>query len=1440
MDSLNEFENEYSEYDEYAEYEEGDIKVEEEESLPEESAGASIPVKEEMYGSTHTHFEDIFDTANDLPQMVLNFASKGAKKVALTGHGSMFAYEDLKATVAELKKNGRLAEDFEIIPGVEIYFGDKAAHMVLVAKDYEGYKQLCQVITESSKNSRMSKSRSEASEYAVPITTLENLQRHITGGHVYATSACEGGVFGLDMGLIEEGFEKDIAKAKSKLEEFVPDGFGSVHEAEELLREWDEKKNDPSKKKPTKAELQKAGKALEKGDDSLINELTKRTARAEEYEAYKISTKPRVALAKKALEKAAKFEIKVEEAETALDEYLAGAEGRQANAEVLYREFEKIFGKENFYFELQNHGLSAEKTVFNNIVKFAKKVGNPNFITSNDVHIGDFKGSETWENSVLKREVERFTRFNNISESRGDEEEYGIKTDAEIKEELLKIIEGDDAEEVIDSALANIRGALEPCHVVFPEISIDGVNHYPKFSDNEPELFKAEVEKGLKKLFPEGVPEEYRKRVDYEMGIIEKMGYCGYHLIVKDYLEYGRLLGYLRTQEEIDNAPLTIEELDKYIDDNHIPRVGEGIGPGRGSAAGSVVCWALGIVDADPIKYGLLFERFLNPSRQSMPDIDSDFKEDIRSKCYEYIRMRYGDECVSKVCTKSYAYGKAACGVACRYLAALHGEEAAKNAPSAPDAGFMDTRIYKGTKSAVKDEIKKEYLFANTKASKDIDLAISKFGLNKTKPKDGEKAVRAILEDTSDSFHLTDKEREIMELSLKISGMPSTLSMHACACIISGEPLSQVIPLAWNESKQKMTTQCLYPQAEELGLLKMDLLGLKNLGVITRVMQTLESQGRGSEDLLRTKEGVDKMLEDPAIYRDIFSTGYTKGVFQFESDGMAKMLRDFKPRCFDDIVILVAAYRPGPMDFIPEIIASKWHREDPEHHEAPKKSIKINHPILNSILAPTYGVPIYQEQVMKIFQDLAGYDLAGADNVRRFMSKKKTDKLEHERDFFVYGSEYVKSKLEAELAELKKDPTKNEADIKRVTKELESMPMHIKGCVGNGICSAEEANDFFDQLIEFSKYAFNKSHALCYALVAMYTAYQKKYFPELFYQQSLSNEARGGGDNPVPKYISEMKEFGIDILPPKLGESSADFKITDKGIRMGYGNIKGLSYEDYKCPRPTIVSFVTSNPEVSVSVVEKLAELGLFKGVWSEKDPNAQEREYARCEDASFKYLVKFVKEHVPALKEMTKLGMVIKELEKNPEENCEALITAKRKFIDIRDSLASAKRAQLMGPVPKMNEEESLLMRTNEQNKLGVCFSYEKEMAKLSKYEGAHSKETFATFFADSSSFVTHMIPAIVLSKKECKGGRIEYELCDKSGQRLRASTFKELPDLTIGLYGVKTGVSKVTGNSYVTITAAKSLPKTDYEKRSDEIEQKERVVFGSDSSVILEGNER
>lgn len=1369
-----------------------------------------------MYGSSHTHFEDLFDTANDKKKMVCEFVSLGAKRVALTGHGAMFAYEDLKELVATLKETKQIPEDFEIIPGVEVYFGDKAKHMVLVAEDYEGYQQICRVVTDSAKNTKSSKSSSEDQEYLTPIVTIENLEKNlgVNPGHVYMTTACIGGVFAKPLGLDEEPFIKEIDKHEKKYQDILRKSI----EASSIIAEWERITKDPANKKMVKKEKEALAKALEEGDEEAAAPLLQRQKNYEEMLAYKEENKKSADQAKrvmKSLENSAVVGQQLEiEYQTFLDDYPK----RFEEAKELYYKLESIFGKNNIYFELQNHGLPVEKKCFNNVIDLAYEVKNPHFIASNDVHIGDRKGSETWEQSVLKRRVEMFNRFKTIYK-RDDEEEYGIKTNSELKEELLKIVEPHkdkngvthSPEEIVDNAIENIKEALEPCKVVFPKIGLDvdkgETNFYPKFCEDEVAEFKKEVEEGIKNKFPKGLPKGYRERIDYEMDIICSMGYAGYHLIVKDYIEYGILLGYLRTEEEIDNAPLSIEELNKYIDDNNIPRVGMGVGPGRGSAAGCECAYLIGITDVDPIPYGLMFERFLNPSRHSMPDIDTDFKDDIRERLYEYIKSRYGEECVSKVCTKAEAHGKKAGDISRGYLAVLEGE---------------------GKTDAEKTTLKSQYIQANKRVSAMIDKYMKENGLNTTKVESGTIAANALFEERNQNPIENDeefrKEQAILGMIGKIAGIPSNISMHACACLISGKPLSDVIPLAWNDAKQKMTTQCLYPQAENLGLLKMDLLNIKNLTVITKVMQDVRKDGI-EDDKLLTEEGIREMLQDPNIYREIFSKGRTKGVFQFESEGMTKMLKDFEPECFDDVIVLVAAYRPGPIEFIPEVIQEKWWRKLGENSPLgkPNHRIKIQNEKLKEILSPTYGVPIYQEQIMKIVQELAGYNMADADNVRKYMSKKKTSLLEKERGFFVYGSEYVIKKATEKLEKLRAIQKPTEEEIKEANvleAEIKKMPTYIKGCVPNGICSAEEANDLFDAMVDFGKYAFNKSHALCYAQVAMYTAYQKLYYPKLFYKYTLSNETKDGPDPKTKKmatekYEEEMKSFGIKLLPPNPKFSKANYEIENGDIRTGFGCIKGSSYVNYQ-NEDNLLMFIAKNPDISLTTVTKFAKLGMFDKIYP-TNKHTYEVERVKGNRAAITKWIDQNGEDVKSygkisrdiLEHKTRLEVVKKSLE-NPETSNEERANLQNELnllnneIEKLTPMISNFREKFMsmmrndGPFPDRPKKDMVNDRLFEYENLGIAFSVKEDIEMLQKYSTNH---TIASIEENRDVSLTKTAPttkiaATIISKKEKKAGSAgpsyRITLMDKNGDTLECGYWDKndpTADITCGYFTIKYG---------------------------------------------------
>ena len=583
-----------------------------------------------MYGSIHTHFESEKDTGNDKKAMVNNFIKIGAKKVAVTEHGVFSSYEDLRDIVKKLKANAKKAQekdpnvkipDFDIIPGIEGYLGDNAAHLILVAKDYQGYLSLCKIITESNKNVQGGKGSKK------PIITLENLKENVNKGHLFCTSACIGGPFGHLLGLDEYRLKEKIDKLTSELE------TSHFTENADFIRHYESEKARYKEVHPTKTAMTKAIRVMKKtGDDSEYLELTRRDEIANEIIAWLEGNKPKYDDCNKFMKGLGKTKAKFSRKQTTLEktkeeyeELLSKKENGELESEAHYllEDFIDIFGEDNFYFEIQNHGMDIEKEVYNNVISFAYREDFPHFIASNDIHVGLQKSDPDYERMLLRRNVIKFTRFNQYEPETPDERELTIKDDDELKEELLKSISDVQvngqvikAEDIIDSAIANIEHSLDDCEIEFPK----NENHYPKFCDDENAEFERLVREGIKNRFPNGFPDErYQKRLEYELGVITKMGYAGYHLIVADYLNYGRRLGYLKTKEEIDNAPLSIEELDKYIDDHGYKRIGYSIGPGRGSAVGSLCCYLMGITDIDPIPYNLLFERFLNVERVSMP-----------------------------------------------------------------------------------------------------------------------------------------------------------------------------------------------------------------------------------------------------------------------------------------------------------------------------------------------------------------------------------------------------------------------------------------------------------------------------------------------------------------------------------------------------------------------------------------------------------------------------------------------------------------------------------------------------------------------------------------------------------------------------------------------------------------------------------------------------
>lgn len=1397
-----------------------------------------------LYGSTHTHFESQYDTGNDLGKMLRRFLASGAKKIAATEHGVFSSYEDLRDIASKMRKKGetikkvldekgielpasdgapadaefieslkwkkpdvpdkeleymmaspetlmnaaRLVnglDGFDVVPGVEGYFGDSKAHLILIAKDYEGYVSLCKVISEANELLR-----DTSPKKGVPIITMENLQKNISKGHVMCTSACIAGPFGQLFGLEKANVEEKIHAIEA---DFEKTGYT---EMSEFVEHYESQNKHAKDIKIRKYEMTEAERAIRKNNDyTLFDALEQRRAEEVQITAWLNENKVKyeTTLAKiKELGKGA-YATKAGKLEKLKDEYAILMEklnngSTEEEAENLYKQFIDVFGRDDFFFELQNHGLQKEADIYGEVVRFAYRMGHTNFIASNDVHVGARKTDPEYESLLKRRNVSKFMRFNSYMEESEDDKEYVIKSDNELYSELLKIIPDVRTPDgkfypkarTIASAIGNIEMALSQCDVQFPK----NEKHYPLFCADENAEFERKVRAGIKERFPDGFPsEDYEKRLEYELEVIKNMGYAGYHLIVADYLEYGRLLGYLPTEEEIANAPENVEELRAYIEDRGYPMIGYNIGPGRGSGAGSLCCYCLGITDIDPMPYNLLFERFLNVERVSMPDIDSDFRTDIRDKVVDYCRTRYGKECICQIMTKQYAAPKGSLRLAARYLgniAFLKGK--AQDVDEDIDVADMDV-----------EDVDMEAL-ENTNA--EAMLASEKNEDLKTFMKDWYNRADKLAKeydmngDYPESYR-DEVDESIVKLAKQLDGMFTSYGQHAAGTIISGDDVREILPLMWNSKKGSMETQCTMAQAEAKGLLKMDFLGLGNLDIITDILRnpsagvlnhlvdnvykTHYMDGK-YDTTLQNYKFRDEMLKDPAIYRDIFSTGLTQGVFQFESPGMKNMLVRFHPETFEDIILLVAAYRPGPMQYLDEIIAQKnhddWEAKKPwalgDEPPKPTHSINIDNDTLNNILAPTYGCIIYQEQVMQIFQHLAGYSLGGADLVRRAMSKKHLEDLVPERAAFING-----------------DPERG-----------------IEGCVKKQGISAEEANLLFDQMMDFASYAFNKSHATAYALVAMFTAYLKEYHTADFFRTSINYVKK---QDEIPGFVQEFSSFGLSLAGPSLAESEDKFSVEADGktVRYGLQYVKGFSSQAGVIRKSTVQEFIEANPNMSLKVVEKYAMLGLFTGAWQ------RDLKRGRCLNNRHEH-IRWIKENGDLFKTYQKYIAKLEELQDNlasvkaklealPEgesdertslmKEAKALNSSIEKYTVKRKTAATELNTKVQFDMANRGNiiettEDVLENRKWETDLLSIPFDIQSSMEALKYCKNKRTFEALKMTVDENGGGKSIMVPAIVLSVSEAKrtksSGNVYYDvtLMDRNSN-IVVRRFDEKPNI-------------------------------------------------------------
>ena len=738
-------------------------------------------------------------------------------------------------------------------------------------------------------------------------------------------------------------------------------------------------------------------------------------------------------------------------------------DGRQNDAVALAERYIELFGKDNFFIEIQDHGLSDQKRILPGLVRLARSLDIP-LVATNDCHYPEREDARTQEILMC---IQTGKTLSDEHHMRMDTEEMYLKSEEEMRALFPNL----------PDAIENTVRVAERCHVDFDFKSL----HLPRFplpeGENDAfEYLKARCEEGLREKYP---PEraDARERLSYELGVIRQMGFVDYFLIVWDYVHFAKTHGIL-------------------------------VGPGRGSGAGSIVCYSLGITAIDPLKYELLFERFLNPERVSMPDIDIDFDYERRGEVIDYVARRYGPDHVAQIIT----FGTMAAKAAVR------------------DVGRVLDMSY-----AEVDQVAKAIPFA-------LDMTLDK--------------ALQVSPDLQKAYQGDERVHELIDTARKLEGMPRNASTHAAGVLITSRPVSEYVPLQTNDDV--ITTQFPMNTLADLGLLKMDFLGLRTLTVIGDSLSMINAH----EGTHLTPEDIP--MDDKGVF-DMISAGDTDGVFQMEGGGMRTFLSNMKPASFEDIIAAISLYRPGPMDSIPRFIAGKQHPEQVEYL----------HPMLKPILDVTYGCMVYQEQVMQIVRDLAGYSMGRSDLVRRAMAKKKHDVMAKEKEIFIHG------------------------------KVEDDGSVSVPGAVRNGV-SEDIANRLFEEMTAFASYAFNKPHAAGYAVVALQTAWLKLHYPAEF-MAAMMNSVAGNADK-VAFYIQYLRKHGIPVLPPDVNLSEEKFSVEYDaqgrgGVRFGlnavknagHGALEAIVREARKSPFRDISDFVdrvASSDQVTKRVVESLIKAG--------------------------------------------------------------------------------------------------------------------------------------------------------------------------------------------------------------------------------------------------------
>lgn len=997
------------------------------------------------YGILHNHTESsIRDSAMTTKQLFERAKALNAPAVALTDHGILTGIIDFMKMGAEY--------GIKPIPGIEAYYvpdgadistQTKRQHLILMAKDLQGYHAICQA-------NYLSYSNIVKDQPCMDMRIL----REVFGpgsdahGHVIATSACINGVLASVL-LEDEHLKQSVERLERQRDKYHPideEVGDAVYQEESLVKELEQLiarreeltaeskinllgyrrrlktlKPEDEDYESAKAELDDATERKRKAAEELEKVKRAITAKRKEKSDYSKSIAP----LKQSAERWASVNDKIE----AILAAGLGAEALYNKAKEICLDFVDVFGIGNFYIELQYHHISDERAVMPQLAKIAEELNIP-VVAANDAHY-----ATNSRDDIRARTLVAAMRFNKPVEE--DIEGFGelyIRDD----DELLKVLSEVVPEEVASKAIENIGTIVDAC-----DVKMEHSNHYPVFpvgpdGETAAQRLRRLAEDGIPKRYPGAWTKELNDRMEYELSVINTMGYSDYLCIVQDFLDYGRKLGF--------DCP---------------EKIGYTIGPGRGSAVGSIVCYLTGITSVDPIRYGLLFERFLNPERVSMPDIDSDFAGEIRDRVIEYVRNLYQSpdpvirehgEPICSIITRGTMQAKAALRNVARVtnIPTSIADEMARQVPAGPHTQIIDIP-------------------------------------NLQQQCDDNPVVRQLITD-----------------ALLVEGTTINYGVHAAGVIIADNgDVGQYVPLYRNIVKNKATgpwvAQLDMGQCEnDAGLLKMDFLGLNNLDIITDTLRRIKRNYNLDID-------IEHLDEESEVFSKIFSAGNTDSVFQFESEGMKDMLRRFQPNSMEDVVLLVAAYRPGPMQYIPDIINVKHGKQKP-HYIADG---------LEEILKPTYGYPIYQEQVMQIFNKIGGFSLGESDIIRRAMSKKK-------------------------LAVLTDPKTNYQGKF-------------IDGLLAHG-ATQQEADDFWNQLLDFANYAFNKSHAAAYATVSYMTAWLKYHYPAEYMSSVMSRTTF----EKLPQLVGNCRKMGLAIAQPDINASMDGFTNQDDTILYGLGNIKGI------------------------------------------------------------------------------------------------------------------------------------------------------------------------------------------------------------------------------------------------------------------------------------------